>query len=61
MLIKIFAILKSNNNNNNNNNNDNNHSKNRKNNFYTNREVHTLQKVKVNKDLTLLNNPLHLL
>ena len=50
MLIKIFAILKSNNNNNNNNNNDNNHSKNRKNNFYTNREVHTLQKVKVNKD-----------
>ena len=59
MLIKIFAILKSNNNNNNNN--DNNHSKNRKNNFYTNREVHTLQKVKVNKDLTLLNNALHLL
>ena len=47
MLIKIFAILKSNNNNNNDNNN---HSKNRKNNFYTNREVHTLQKVKVNKD-----------
>ena len=46
MLIKIFAILKSNNNNNNNNN----HSKNRKNNFYTNREVHTLPKVKVNKD-----------
>ena len=52
MLIKIFAILKINNNNNNNNsnNNNNNHSKNRKNNFYTNREVHTLQKVKVNKD-----------
>ena len=51
MLIKIFAISKSNNNNNNNNNNnDNNHSKNRKNIFYTNREVHTLQKVKVNKD-----------
>ena len=49
MLIKIFAILKSNNNNNNNNDN-NNHSKNRKNNFYTNREVHTLPKVKVNKD-----------
>ena len=46
MLIKIFAILKSNNNNNDNNN----HSKNRKNNFYTNREVYTLQKVKVNKD-----------
>ena len=62
MLIKVFAISKSNNNNNNNNNNnDNNHSKNRKNNFYTNREVHTLQKVKVNKDLTLLNNALHLL
>ena len=54
MLIKIFAILKSNNNNNNNNNDsdNNNHSKNRKNNFYSNREVHTLQKVKVkvNKD-----------
>ena len=51
MLIKIFAISKSNNNNNNNNDNDNNnHSKNRKNNFYTNREVHTLQKVKVNRD-----------
>ena len=44
MLIKIFAISKSNNNNNNN------HSKNRKNNFDTNREVHTLQKVKVNRD-----------
>ena len=55
MLIKIFAILKSNNDNNNNNNNNNN------NDFYTNREVHTLQKVKVNKDLTLLNNALHLL
>ena len=50
MLIEIFAILKINNNNNNSNNNNNNHSKNRKNNFYTNREVHTLQKVKVNKD-----------
>ena len=48
MLIKIFAILKSNNNNNNNDNN--NHSKNRKNKFYTNREVHTLPNVKVNKD-----------
>ena len=47
MLIKIFAILKNNTTNNNDNNN---HSKNRKNNFYTNREVHTLQKVKVNKD-----------
>ena len=47
----IFAILKSNNNNNNNNNNDNNNdSKNRENNFYINREVHTLQKVRVNKD-----------
>ena len=44
MLIKIFAILKSNNDNNNNNNNNNN------NDFYTNREVHTLPKVKVNKD-----------
>ena len=41
MLIKIFAFLKSNNNNNNNNNNDD---------FYTNREVHTVPKVKVNKD-----------
>ena len=37
MLIKIFAILKSNNNNNNDDDDNNNHRKNRKNNFYTHR------------------------